>query len=271
MTTTRAHLATLLSSLTGLDYHVAYNWLGAENSVYPTNPLGTLYSTNMDAYGSKTAVGATGRFARFATPEDGIRAAAHEILARPYYTGVLAAIRAKDPAAQRLAIVLSPWAGGNNHGGSGFSSAGIGGHASHYPGPAATSIPLTPAVALAGIAGIPPMAAGKGTLADLWPQVAPTHRLSVADVAFLVGELTLRSTADPIAVRAYYTQYIGTPISAVPVYGAPLDRNVFGIDPGKAVASLFGDWAWVPGLMVNVAIIVAILVLGYRGVREIAG
>jgi len=42
-------------------------------------------------------------------------------------------------------------------------------------------------------------------------------------------------------------------------------------NPVGAAVSAFLNWEWVPGLVVNLAILAAILILGYRGVREILG
>lgn len=277
MATTREQLAAALSSFSGLDYRVALNWLGAENSKVGngTNALG-IKCGNSKGSGLEIGCDPYG-FAIYRSATDGMKAAAWLVAHGPY-SGIRNAIAKGTPAQQRAAIVASPWAGGNYHGGVGFSSAGLGGSTTSSRGPAAgVAIASAPAMAAAAASGaIGAGSSGGGTfgrtVADLFSGVTPTHRLTAADIEMILGELTVSGPNDPIIAsqRAYYTKYIEKPINQVPVSGASVFGGSLTTGTG-AIPNVFGDWSWVPGLLVNIAILATVLVLGYRGVRELLG
>lgn len=272
MAVTRAALAASLATFSGLDYHVALNWLAAENSKVGngTNALG-IRCGNSAGSGLEVGCDAHG-FAIYRNAVDGVKAAAWLVAHGPY-SGVRNAIAKGTPAQQRAAIVASPWAAGNYHGGTGFSSAGISGSApSSGPTAILTAAPrLAVAAAVAGAGSSGGGTFGR-TVANLLSGLTPTHPLTATDIEMILGELTVSGPNDPIIAsqRAYYTKYIGKPINQVPVSGA----SVFGgaLETGTAaIPNVFGDWSWVPGLLVNAAILGVVLVLGYRGIRELLG
>jgi hypothetical protein len=270
--TTRAQLASALSGFSGLDYHVALNWLNAENSVAGngTNPLGILCGNSA---GSGLEIGCAGRFAVYRSATDGVKAAAWLLAHGSHYGAVRTAIAGGTPAEQRASIVNSGWAAGYYHGGTGFSSAGIPGMAGTPAGSDMSADSLTPAAAAAAGSPVGGSSAPTGrTVADLLSGLKPTHLLTAADIEMILGELTVSGPNDPIIAsqRTYYTKYIGKPINQVPISGS----SVFGgsLETGiGGIPNIFGDWSWVPGLVINVAILATVLILGYRGVRELLG
>ena len=162
---TRATLAAALAGFSGLDYHVALNWLNAENSVAGngTNPLGILAGNSA---GSGLEVGSSGRFAVYRSALDGVKAAAWLLAHGSHYPAVRTAIATGTPAQQRAAIVGSGWAAGNYHGGTSFSSAGISGTASSLAGSDMSAASITPTAAIAASAGIDAGASGTGVTAS---------------------------------------------------------------------------------------------------------
>jgi hypothetical protein len=98
MGATYGQMATYLASKSGLDYHVALNWLRSEGSQQRGNPLGANYSA---AHGPTY----------YANWRQGLDAAVALLRGSSNYRGILAAIRGGSPAAERAAIVASPWSG----------------------------------------------------------------------------------------------------------------------------------------------------------------
>lgn len=148
---TYEQMATYLSQKTGLDYHVAYNWLRAEGSQISGNPLG---------------VGGT-QHITYSSWQAGLDAAVALLKSNSLYRGIWLAIHTGNPAAERQSIVLSPWSGSSHYGGGAhFSTAGIGG--STYvppgspPGTQPTGIPPSDIVGQQGLPGIPSLQAIEG-------------------------------------------------------------------------------------------------------------
>jgi hypothetical protein len=254
-------LAAELAHLTGLDNAVALNWLRAEGSIHPTNPLGILCGNSL---GSGLEVGCEGRFARYASVGAGLQAAAWLVVHGSRYGGIRDAIASGTPAQQRAAIVASPWAGGGYRKGAGFSSAGISGAA----GPTGTPTSAPPASA-------------PSTLAD-WLGKKPSDPFTEDDLARLVEgyhSVGLESIIE-LRVVPILRGYLGRPLSSLPT-SIKIDSQhpAISLIPRTAqsavtdaVGDLFGDlFAWVPGFVVNGAILVAILGLGYVGIRRVAG
>lgn len=83
----------LVADLPGLNINVARAWIRAESGT-GNNPLG---------------VTVNGQLATYATPEQGIDAAAARIQLLPIYGGIRAAVQSDNPKTQALAITASPW------------------------------------------------------------------------------------------------------------------------------------------------------------------
>ena len=114
-------MAQTLAGATGLDAKVAYAWLSAENSAFPTNPLGVLAGNSA---GSGLEIGKDGRFARYKNNTNGVLGAAWLLLHGPY-AGVRKAIASGNAADEREAIIWSPWAGGNYNKGTSFPALAV--------------------------------------------------------------------------------------------------------------------------------------------------
>ncbi len=272
---TRATLAAALAGFSGLDYHVALNWLNAENSVAGngTNPLGILAGNSA---GSGLEVGSSGRFAVYRSALDGVKAAAWLLAHGSHYPAVRTAIATGTPAQQRAAIVGSGWAAGNYHGGTSFSSAGISGTASSLAGSDMSAASITPTAAIAASAGIDAGASGTGVTASApFIDIPDGKVLTYQDMLHIVFLYGAAGAFDGIGgnnARATLMDILGAAVKAKRIWGPDLrDELQAQIQGAAADAGSFGVWGWLPGLAVNLAILGAILVLGYRGVREIVG
>jgi hypothetical protein len=284
MATTRPALAQLYSRLTGLDYHVALGQLNAENSQvgHGTNPLGVRCG-NSKGSGLEVGCDRSG-FAVYRSSSDGIRAAAWLLLHGSHYGGVRQAIAGGTPAAQRLALINSGWAAGGYHGGTGFSAAGISGSAPSHAGP------VTPTARLASTASTTSsttaVTAGTGdkvwTTAELFRTalgVTDDHVVTPADVSKVLtyygdalrnGPQGAPSIAFMTGLRALFTGFVGRRVGSLtlkisnPSMAAP--------NAGDTLPNLFGDlFAWVPSTIANLAVLAAVLGLGYLGIRRLVG
>lgn len=249
--TARSGLASLLASISGLDYQVAFNWLTAENSDFPSNPLGILSGNSR---GSGLEVGRTGRFAAYASDTDGIRAA-WWLLQHGPYGGIRAAIKTKNPALERQAIVNSPWAGGHYVHGKGFPTTGIAGAAGSSGGggipPSPVGIPVSaPAGSDADKLRAALQAAGIST--------DPSHVLTEAEAMALTRKVYPLYRGAQSLFRAGDTV---AQILQMTTVGSQLPNP----------ADLFGAiFAWVPGTAANLAVLIGIGILAYVGLRSLA-
>ena len=213
----------------------------------------------------------------YSTLAQGAQAAANLWSSKFYAPARAVVATTTDPAKQLQAIADSGWNIPYYHNlKSGFPQAIA--RLTGQPVPAlTTAAKVTPTAS--GASGTTPPAAtatSSWTVANLLSALPPAHPLAATDIEMILGELTVSGNNDPIIAtqRAYYTKYIGQPINKVPVYaGSAFGGQLLGIDPNAIAAAaakaLFGDFAWVPGLAVNVGILALVLVLGYKGVTEI--
>ncbi len=250
-------LAAELAALTGLDTAVALNWLRAEGSVHPTNPLGILCGNSL---GSGLEIDCEGRFARYRSTSDGLRATAWLLAHGSRYGGIRDAIASGTPVEQRAALVASPWAGGHYRNGAGFSLTGISGAAGPTGTPAAG-----------------PPGTDTRTLADFpFSALPPSTPFSEKLLRMLSGDIPV-DNPDRAQLIATYRSYLGRPINEVPYLTNTFASLAGGLKDfpgaiGEAAGAVFGDlFAWVPGFVVNGAVLVTILVLGYVGIRRVAG
>ena len=262
MATLRTTLAHLMATLTGMDYQVALNWLNAENSQvgHGTNPLGIECGNSAGSgleIGRQSVVGHDGRtrcFAVYRSSLDGIRAAAWLLMHGSHYAGVRAAIKAHDPAAERLALVNSGWAAGNYHGGSGFSGAGTSGGA---PATITHTAPKADAILASANAD-----ADRQRLLDALNKLGistdPAHVLTQQEAVALTHAIY------PLYRGATLSFYAGMTIAQV------LSETTVGTqiaDAPAAIAHAVSDVA--VGVLVNGAVLVVIVVLGLLGVRTL--
>ncbi len=257
----RSDLARELAALTGLDVAVALNWLNAEGSIHPTNPLGILCGNSL---GSGLEIGCEGRFARYRSVGDGLRAAAWLLTHGSHYGQVREAIASGTPAEQRTAIITSGWAGGGYRRGAGFSTVGISGAA----GPTGAPPTATPASAPAG---------GTTTTLDKLlglPASTPIDARTIKSIDQRVKDLEAKGTITHEVAQGLLQQIgaygVGT---AHGMQSTLLGEVTVDISTGYVPKpDLFGAvFGWVPGTLVNGAVLVAILVLGYVGIRRVAG
>ena len=228
--TLRAALAQLLSRLTGLDYNVAYDWLTAENSSIPTDPLGILRGN------SPYQTGSSGRFGTYASAFDGIRGAAWLIAHGPY-AKVRDAIKHGTPAQQRLAIIESPWAGGNYNHGASFPTAGI-------PGAVAGVDPIYKGTAKSVAKPKAKPAAGGSGSADA---AAAAYYGSVIGITTVRAANASACSQVTILKQAYpWQQVIPIPRANIgdPCVQGPDGWSPAIVDPGllRMVPFLGGDW-----------------------------
>jgi hypothetical protein len=241
---TYAQMATYLSSKSGLDYRVALNWLHAEGSQQKGNPLGVDYT-------AKTGP------RLFASWQAGLDRAVQLLTTSSNYKNIVSAIRSGNPAAERAAIVASPWSGSSHYGGGAhFPTAGITGAvpaATPSSSPASspgTVVILQPSVKGIGLYPIPRDSIGKANVqcaAGYVPAV-----VSVGPIQTLQGFVSPQDTNG----AANACVLAGTQEGARP--------DSSGIVTG-AIPSIFGNFSWLPGLAVNLAI------LGLGGFLIISG
>ncbi len=259
----RSDLARELAALTGLDVAVALNWLNAEGSIHPTNPLGILCGNSL---GSGLEIGCEGRFARYRSVGDGLRAAAWLLAHGSHYGGVREAIESGTPVEQRTAIVTSGWAGGGYRKGAGFSTVGISGIA----GPTGTPT---------GILASSPGSGAAGTTTTLdkllgLPASTPIDAGTIKSIDQRVKDLETKGTISHAVAQGLLQQIGAYGVGAAHGMRSTLLGEVTvdlltGYVPQPDVfGALFG---WVPGTLVNGAVLVLILGLGYVGIRRVAG
>lgn len=99
----------------GMTPQAAAEWIASEGSVEPTNPLGILYSTDMGGTGSHTATGSNGHLAVFSSPQAGLAAAAYLVTHSVLFSGILQAVRGGNANAQANAIITSDWSGSSHY------------------------------------------------------------------------------------------------------------------------------------------------------------
>jgi hypothetical protein len=256
-------LAAELAHLTGLDNAVALNWIKAEGSIHPTNPLGILCGNSL---GSGLEIGCEGRFARYASVGAGLQAAAWLLIHGSRYGGIRDAIASGSPADQRAAIVASPWAGGGYRKGKGFSSAGISGAAD----PVGTPGSAPPATA-------PPSASSSPTTLAALLGMDPSTAITPAnyrDIQRRIHELETSGTFTHEQAQNLIVLVAGKAVAAGHGGGAPFTLGSIVVDPttGGQPFDPFGAlFGWVPGFAVNAAVLLTILALGYIGIRRVAG
>ena len=288
MGVTRAALASTISAVTGLDYQVAMNWLNAENSVAGkgTNPLGILCGNSR---GSGLEVGCDGRFAIYRSSTEGARAAGWLLLHGPY-AGVRQAIATGTPQAQRAAIVRSPWAFGNYHGGTGFSAAGISGTAPANAGPSGGGASRAPTARLvsAPVAGAKPSSTGAPapdssgfyTLATFLGHDGTITGANAREVVKEVGAAVQAAEASGTISHAWgqaLVDLVGGKAVGLRFGGTGQKFSAIHLDPATGGSGSFtGDvlpdiQKAVITLLVNGAILVVIIGLGAAGVKKILG
>ena len=309
MSTVAARAARLVGYLAshgagGMCESTAEQWLHAESSSIPTNPLGILYTTDYAGNGSHTAIGKQGRFATYSSDLAGMDAAGYLILHSSWASGIRAAIKSGDCHNQAKAIVQSPWAGGHyNHGngwpggnplGSGSSSSG----SSSGSGGSSSSPGTTPPPTSTGQGTVTsvstglPAAACAGTVTILAPGPLGGSQTVIPIPADLIGEAGRCTQCPPGWSFAVVDP---GPLRSLPILGgswvnpsqlppgapnacvAPgvnagdhFDLNQAGAVAGSAFAGLRGALlgALAP-LLVNGAILILVLALGYSGLRDL--
>jgi hypothetical protein len=273
--TLRTTLAHLMSSLTGLDYQVALNWLNAENSQvgHGTNPLGIQCGNSRGSgleIGCQPASGGRS-FAIYRSSLDGIRAAAWLLMHGSHYGGVRAAIAAHDPAAERLALVRSGWAAGGYHGGSGFSGGGITGSIPTGAGGGGPNANLASATSQPLGDLLPPgttVAKLKAAESSAGVSTADDYRLTQGDANRLAGALHWPKAAGlASSINLLLYQALGQPNSFDPGFTEQANQNI--ANALATIPTALGDAA--RGALINGAILLVILVLAYRGIQAILG
>lgn len=169
--------ANYLASKTGLNPSVALAWLKNEcqSTPNPTNPLNIRY------YGTNGQTGKIGGFGTYASTTAGLDAAARLVNGGAYYSGIRAAIKSGNPAAQAHAIELSPWAAGH-----------YGGSSTHYGNITKALTGILKGTIVPSLPGKVPSPGGTTPNAILTGAVAappwindPTHVLTPADLQTL--------------------------------------------------------------------------------------
>lgn len=276
MGATYGQMATYLAARSGLDYHVALNWLRAEGSQQKGNPLGVNYTA---AHGPTY----------YANWRQGLDAAVALLNRSSAYSRILAAIRGRSPADERAAIVASPWSGSSHYGGGAhFSTAGIPGATTGSPpglfNPGATLDPsqVTDKRGAPGSTGAPAAAGGQVTVlepngAQALAGIFPIPRDSIGNdgVQCAPGYVKAIVSVGPIQTLQGFTSPESVPGQAnACVRGgtAPGDRPSGLPDVGAAIAALPGQLvgAAVP-LIAGVAVLAAVGVLGWSGAKDLLG
>ena len=267
MGATYGQMAQYLSAQSGLDYNVALNWLRSEGSQQRGNPLGVNWTA---AHGPTY----------YANWRAGLDAAVALLRRSANYAGIRRAIAGGSPAAERAAIVASPWSGSSHYAnGAHFSTAGI-------PGAVGSSdvVPAayrTPAGA-PGDTGAPAAAGGQVTilepngvqsLAGYFP--IPRELIGKSDVECAPGYVKAIITVGPIQTLQGYTSPESAPGQAnACVRGGTKegDRPSGLPDVGAAIAALPGQLvgAAVP-LIAGVAVLAVVGILGWSGVKDLLG
>jgi hypothetical protein len=270
-------MAAYLSSRSGLNYQVALNWLRAEGSTVGNNPLGL-------------TSGHPAQFIHAATWQAALDASIQNLFNNPAYKRVVAAIRGRDPAAQRAAIIASPWAEGNYNHGSSFSGAGIPGYAGgSSAGPAAgsgaygggTSAGGGGAVGFAGAGGpVTILQPGPvGLAAGLYP--IPRELIGQPGVECSPGFVKAVISVGPFQTLQGFVSPQDLPAGAAnacvrggtaeakagdPFSGRP------SVDPGAIAGPIFsGLFGWVPSAIADLFILALILILAVSGGRDLLG
>lgn len=252
-----AAVAAEFAALSGLDIQVSRNWINAEGSIHPTNLLGILCGNSL---GSGLEIGCDGRFARYRSVSDGLRAAAWLLAHGSHYGEVRQAIASGTPAEQRAAIITSGWAAGGYRNGAGFSTVGISGATGStgtLASPASSGGPLL-----------------DGFLASIGRSLSDPIRDQdvIPFVQYMVSAGLVprggRSNPVVLAFENDVRSHIGRPWSSL---GSLLQSDATGPnDPFGISAALQGFAGSLGQLAVNLAVVAVILALGYRGVRDLA-
>lgn len=263
----------LASQLPGLCVQVADAWLRAEGGgPGANNPL------NITRTGSGLDQGYTGGFADYPSVAVGLQAAAW-LIQHGSYAGVRAALPTHSPALQRLAIINSPWAGGHyNHGASfpevsGSCQAPASGSSGILPNAIQASDTTTgsgpsPEIAVFEAFFKPLVGSGKtwGQAAQdlvahhygpLPPPILSVPGAPVLGVYDLVSQALAKTgvaASDPITADNYATM----DAAVKGISTTPLDLN--------PIDALTG---FLPGFLVDAAVIALIAVLGYKGFSQL--
>lgn len=251
------YVGRLIQQFTGglVPSSVGVVWLSVENGDN-NNPFGV---TGRTASGGQYLI-------QYPTLADGVRAAAQLLLTSPTYASTRRALEAArgNPAAAGQAIVESPW------------------NRPYY------ATKLVPKLLAAGLwpggtstssSGM--ASTGSGTLAE-WLGKKPSEPFTKGDLARLVDGYHSVGFGAIVELKLVplLRVYVGHPISSLPT-SIKIDSQhpAVSVVPRSAqsevtdaVGGLFGDlFGWVPSFAVNGAILVTILVLGYVGIRRVAG
>ena len=262
MGATYGEMARYLAAQSGLEYHVALNWLRSEGSQQRGNPLGVNYTA---AHGPTY----------YANWRQGLDAAVALLRRSANYRGILAAIARNNPAAERAAIVASPWSGSSHYGGGAhFSTAGI-------PGAGSTSIPSHEGPSNPMSKPLPTSSgsANPSYTADQWNAfIALAHQSGAQRFIGPENVNAIRSAA-----AASHIDLSG--ISLTDFYGRSLSdlRDALaakGTIPGATlVPDIAGAIGALPGavlgaltpLIAGVAILAVVGVLGWSGTKDLLG
>jgi hypothetical protein len=265
---TYGQMAAYLSAHSGLDYNVALNWLHAESSTVRGNPLGLTHRQ-----------GGVSVFSHFANYQQALDASIANLRNNPVYARVLAAIRGGSPAAERAAIVASPWAGGNYNHGASFSTAGIPGTASVATSPP----PIGVAHGSSGGGAYAPAAAGgqvtilepngAQVLAGLFP--IPRELIGNNGVECAPGYVKAVVSVGPFQTLQGFTSpesVAGQANACVRGGTVPGDRPSGVPDVAGAIAAIPGQFVGAAApLIAGVAVLAVVGVLGWSGAKDLLG
>lgn len=261
---TYTDMAKYLADKSGLEFHVALNWLRAEGSQQHGNPLGYGYTKER---GPVT----------FGNWRQGLDAAVNLLRTSSYYRPIQAAIAGGSPAAERAAIVNSPWSGTTYSHGATFPTAGIPG-----AGDSRSGSPSAPAPAASG--GTAP------TLGAWGDQVTfpEGHPLTASDVDSIIKTLNTNgwfgNPNDVTQALAHDVSIAQTRQVLKGAIGQPwnkslqdqLQNQLFGQasrdNPLALIqGALGGVFTGVAGLAANLAILGVVAALGWSGAKDLLG
>jgi hypothetical protein len=269
----RDYVGRLIQQFTGglVPASVGKAWLSVENGD-SNNPFGV---TGRTASGAQYLI-------HYPTLADGIRAAAQLLLTAPIYATTRHRLEAANgnPVLAGQAIVESPWNPPYyaTHLVAALKKAGLwSGETVSSTTPGSGSTPSSSGSTPAHLASTGGSTDKAWTVADVFKAalgVDDSHKVTAADADAALAWYQARLAAGPSGQTPDFIAGLGS------LFHAYVGRTVGSLTQkiqnpsttGPSAGDLFGPlFGWVPGTIVNGSILVAILALGYVGIRRVAG